>query len=213
MSSVNESVVREDFEQLGYLVSQPRKYVPGGRQKTADEELDLIVFNPQVKEHKVPEHLIWSTGDLKNVSRAVVGVRGWHTERFYVSRFEQTPDILRFVEEAPIRFAEKLLGASPIAKILCIPNLPASGGLKDKTCEVLKLKGLDGVISFRTMLLELAGRVDVNVNYEKSDLLQTVRLLKNYDLIKDSQMDMFAKKQRRPRKIKSDENSGELAGS
>jgi len=69
------------------------------------------------------------------------------------------------------------------------------------------------VISFRTMLLELAGRVDVNVNYEKSDLLQTVRLLKNYDLIKDSQMDMFAKKQRRPRKIKSDENSGELAGS
>ncbi|OGV67040.1 MAG: hypothetical protein A2283_22850 [Lentisphaerae bacterium RIFOXYA12_FULL_48_11] len=213
MSSVNESVVREYFEQLGYLVSQPRKYVPGGRQKTADEELDLIVFNPQVKEHKVPEHLIWSTGDLKNVSRAVVGVRGWHTERFYVSRFEQTPDILRFVEEAPIRFAEKLLGASPIAKILCIPNLPASGGLKDKTCEVLKLKGLDGVISFRTMLLELAGRVDVNVNYEKSDLLQTVRLLKNYDLIKDSQMDMFAKKQRRPRKIKSDENSGELAGS
>jgi len=213
VSSVNESVVREYFEQLGYLVSQPRKYVPGGRQKTADEELDLIVFNPQVKEHKVPEHLIWSTGDLKNVSRAVVGVRGWHTERFYVSRFEQTPDILRFVEEAPIRFAEKLLGASPIAKILCIPNLPASGGLKDKTCEVLKLKGLDGVISFRTMLLELAGRVDVNVNYEKSDLLQTVRLLKNYDLIKDSQMDMFAKKQRRPRKIKSDENSGELAGS
>lgn len=206
MSSVNESVVREYFEQLGYLVSQPRKYVPGGRQKTADEELDLIVFNPQVKDHNVPEHLIWSTADLRNVSRAVVGVRGWHTERFYVSRFEQTPDILRFVEEAPIRFAEKLLGASPIAKILCIPNLPASGGLKDKTCEVLKLKGLDGVISFRTMLLELAGRVDVNVNYEKSDLLQTIRLLKNYDLIKDSQMDMFTKKQRRPRKTKSKED-------
>lgn len=210
MSSVNESVVREYFEQLGYLVSQPRKYVPGGRQKTADEELDLIVFNPQVKDHIVPAHLIWSTSDLKSVSRAVVGVRGWHTERFYVSRFEQTPDILRFVEEAPIKFAEKLLGASPIAKILCIPNLPASGGLKDKTCEVLKLKGLDGVISFRTMLLELASRVDVNVNYEKSDLLQTIRLLKNYDLVKDGQMDMFSKKQRRPRKIKSNTSAEDL---
>jgi len=210
VSSVNESVVREYFEQLGYLVSQPRKYVPGGRQKTADEELDLIVFNPQVKDHIVPAHLIWSTSDLKSVSRAVVGVRGWHTERFYVSRFEQTPDILRFVEEAPIKFAEKLLGASPIAKILCIPNLPASGGLKDKTCEVLKLKGLDGVISFRTMLLELASRVDVNVNYEKSDLLQTIRLLKNYDLVKDGQMDMFSKKQRRPRKIKSNTSAEDL---
>lgn len=203
MSAINENVVREYFEQLGYLVSQPRKYMPGGRQKTADEELDLIVFNPQVKEHKVPDHLVWTTDDLKNVSRAVVGVRGWHTERFYVSRFEQTPDILRFVEEAPIKFAEKLLGASPIAKILCIPDLAASGGLKDKTCEVLKLKGLDGVISFRTMLLELAARVDVNMNYEKSDLLQTIRLLKNYDLIKDSQMEMFVKKHRRSRKAES----------
>ncbi len=213
MSSVNENVVREYFEQLGYLVSQPRKYVPGGRQKTADEELDLIVFNPQIKEQSIPGHLIWSTADLKGVSRAVVGVRGWHTERFYVSRFEQAPDILRFIEEAPIKFAEKLLGATPIAKILCIPNLPASGGLKDKTCEVLKLKGLDGVISFRTMLLELAARVDVNVNYEKSDLLQIIRLMKNYDLIKDSQMDMFTRKQRRPRKTKSAETAaGSTAG-
>jgi hypothetical protein len=210
VSAVNEGVVREYFEQLGYLVSQPRKYVPSGRQKTADEELDLIIFNPQVKEHKVPEHLVWTTGDLKTVSRAVVGVRGWHTERFYVSRFEQTPDILRFVEEAPIKFAERLLGVSPIAKILCIPNLPAGGGLKEKTCEVLKLKGLDGVISFRTMLVELAARVDVNMNYEKSDLLQSIRLLKNYDLIKDSQMEMFVKKHRRSRKAEIREKPGEI---
>jgi len=202
MSAVNESVVREYFEQLGYLVSQPRKYVPGGRPKTADEELDLIVFNPQVKEHRVPDHVVWTSGDLKTVGRAVVGVRGWHTERFYVSRFDQAPDILRFAEEAPVKFAEKLVGASPIAKILCIPNLPADGGLKEKACEVLKARGIDGVISFRTMLLELAARVDVNMNYEKSDLLQTIRLMKNYDLIKDSQMDMFAKR-RRPRAMKT----------
>jgi len=202
MSAVNESVVREYFEQLGYLVSQPRKYVPGGRQKTADEELDIIVFNPQIKDYKVPDHVIWTTGDLKNVSRAVVGVRGWHTERFYVSRFDQTPDILRFAEVEPVKFAEKLLGVSPIAKILCIPDLPADGGLKDKACEVLKARGIDGVISFRTMLLELASRVDVNMNYEKSDLLQTIRLMKNYDLIKDRQMEMFAKR-RRPRAVKA----------
>ena len=209
MSAVNEWVVREYFEQLGYLVSQPRKYVPGGRQKTADEELDLIALNPQVKEHKLPDHLIWLSGDLKTVARAVVGVRGWHRDRFYVSRFVQAPDILRFAEQASIKFAEKLLGASPIARILCIPNLPVDVDLKEKTCEVLKSKGVDGVISFRTMLLELAARVDVNMNYEKSDLLQAIRLLKNYDLIKDSQMDMFAKKHRRQRKAKVKEHAGE----
>ena len=203
MSSVNENVVGEYFEQLGYLVSQPRKYVPSGRQKTADEELDLIVYNPQVSDHQIPGHLVWTTADLTHVARAVVGIRGWHTERLSASRFEQAPDILRFIESAPVRFAERLLGGAPFAKILCIPNLPVSGGLKDKTCEVLKSRGLDGVISFRTMLLELAARIDVNLNYEKSDLLQVIRLLKIYDLIKDSQLEMFAKKDRRVRKGES----------
>lgn len=200
MSAVNEWVAREYFELLGYLVNQPRKYVVPGRQKKADEEVDLVVFNPRVREHRPPKDLIWTTEDLKGVARAVVGVRGWHTERFYVSTFVQTPDILRFVENDSIRFAAKLLGAGSMSKILCLPKLPASNELKQKTIDVLKKKGIDGVITFRTMLLELVSRVDTHKNYEKSDLLQVIRLLKNYDLLKSTQMDMFEKKTRRAKK-------------
>ncbi|MFC1462647.1 hypothetical protein ACFLQU_03485 [Verrucomicrobiota bacterium] len=197
MAAVNEWVVREYFEVLGYLVSQPRKYVVPGRQKKAEEEIDLVVFNPRVKEHSVPEGMVWSSADLENVARAVIGVRGWHTERFYVSTFEQTPEILRFAEKESVRFAEKFLGSGPMAKILCLPKLPASGDLKTKTIKVLKEKGVDGVISFGTMLAELIKRTQVNRNYEKSDMLQVIRILKIYDLLKDPQMEFFGRKQRR----------------
>ena len=197
MAAVNEWVVREYFEALGYLVSQPRKYVVPGRQKKAEEEVDLVVFNPRVKAHKVPEGMIWSSADLENVARAVIGVRGWHTERFYVSTFEQTPEILRFAEEKSVHFAEKYLGSGPMAKVLCLPKLPASGDLKTKTIKVLREKGIDGVISFGTMLAELIRRTQVNRNYEKSDLLQVIRILKTYDLLKDPQMEFFGRKRSR----------------
>lgn len=199
MSSVNEWVVREYFESLGFLVSQPRKYVTPGRQKTADEEVDLIAFNPRVGEQVRPSRIVWTTADVKSVSRAVVGVRGWHTERFYAKTFEQAPDILRFVEQPSVRFAAKLLGSDDMLKVLCIPRLPASGELKEETIALLKEKGIDGVISFRTMLLELIRHVDTNRNYEKSDLLQIIRLLKNYELLKDDQMELFARRRRTSR--------------
>lgn len=196
MAGVNESVVREYFEAHGFLVSQPRKYI--GKQAGAEDEVDLVVINPGVKEQKLPDYLVWTAADLKHVSRAVVGVRGWHTERFSVSTFKQTPEILRFVEEQAMRYATRILGDAPIARILCLPRLPASGELKDKTLAVLKEKGLDGVISFETILVELMRSVDMNKNYEKSDLLQVIRLLKCYDLLKDEQMDLFDKKRRKP---------------
>jgi len=36
----------------------------------------------------------------------------------------------------------------------------------------------------------------VNRNYEKSDVLQMLRILKNYDLLKDRQMELFKSKKK-----------------
>jgi hypothetical protein len=197
MAAVSEWIVREYFEGLGYLVNQPRKHVVPGRHKMAQEEIDLVVHNPRIREQKLPGHLVWTREDLAGISRAIVAVRGWHTERFYPSTFEQAPEILRFVEEDAVTFAREMLGGGPPAKILCLPRLPASGDLKEQAITVLQEKGIDGVLSFETMLVELIARVDVNRNYEKSDLLQTIRILKNYGLLKDSQLDLFEKPPKR----------------
>jgi len=200
MSAVNEAIAREYFEVLGYLVSQPCKYTPA-RHKKADEELDLLIIHPQVREHQVPDRLVWTSADLRTVARAVVGVRGWHTDRFYAATFEQTPEMLRFAERAARRAAAERLGAEPVAAILCLPELPASGELKEKTLRALKERGIDGVLSFRTMLQELVAKVDINRNYDKSDMLQMLRILKTYGLVRDPQMELFGRRARKSKDV------------
>jgi hypothetical protein len=59
---------------------------------------------------------------------------------------------------------------------------------------MLREKGVDFVLLFPTMLRELMRHVEVSKNYEKSELLQTLRILKNYDLLKDEQLELFRRK-------------------
>jgi len=202
MSSVSEWIVREYFEMQGYLVSQPCKYAPSGRRKRLDEEVDLVVVNPLIAELKLPDYMIWTTADLKSVPRAVVGIYGWHTERFYPTMLAQIPEMLRFASEESVRLVSRRLGGAPLAKILCFPQLPASENLRTDTLKLLKQKGVDGVLLFRTLLQELATGVDINKNYDKSDLLQMLRIMKNYDLIKTPQMELFGSRKRRQTKVK-----------
>lgn len=197
MSSVNEGIVREYFESLGFLVSQPRKYQVVARAKRPDEEIDLLVLNPNAGEQRLPEGMLWSAADLGGIARAIVGVRGWHTDRFSPGKLKLAPEVFRFAEADVVGMAPSFIGAGPLAKILCLPELPASATLQKQTLQILREHGIDGVILFRTMLLELAARVEVSKIYEKSDLLQVLRILKNYDLLKDAQLDLFKTKRKR----------------
>ncbi|MDA1087390.1 MAG: hypothetical protein O2901_10285 [Verrucomicrobia bacterium] len=196
MSAVNEWIVREYFESLGFLTSQPHKYVAVGRHREADEEFDLLVVNPRAETLVIPEHQVWTGRDLPGIKRAIVAVRGWHSGRFSVATFENSPELLRIVEPDVLEAAGQRLGPGPVAKILCLPKLPASGELKKDTIAVLKAKGIDGVLPFQTILQELIKSVDANQHYEKSDLLQLLRMLKSYDLIRDSQLELFSKRPR-----------------
>ena len=197
MAAVNEWIVREYFEQLGYLVHQPTKHVATGRHEESEREGNLMIMNPCVKDHVVPKQAVWTSEDMKGIARAVVCVRGWHTGRFYLKNFEHDSDLLGFVDGQALRLAHKLVGPGPIARVLCLSKLPASEELEEKTLRYLREKGVDGVITFSTMLAELIHRVDGSRNYEKSDLLQIIRILKIYDFFKDYQMELFGKKKPR----------------
>ncbi len=199
MSSVSEWIVREYFELQGYLVSQPCKYAPGGRHKRLDEETDLVVVNPALTAQPLPETMLWTAADLKGIPQAVVGVCGWHTDRFYPKTLDHIPELLRFASEEAVRLVARRLGGARPAKILCFPQLPASEKLRADTLKLLKQKGVDGVLLFRTLLLEMIAGLDSNKNYEKSDLLQMLRILKNYDLIKHPQLELFGRKRRPPK--------------
>ena len=200
MASVSEWIAREYFEMLGYMVIQPCKYSVSGRSKRIEEETDIVVLNPLVTVHSLPRSILWTTPNLKTIARAVVGVYGWHTERFYPAMLKNLPEIVRFAGHESVKMAARQLGSNEIAKILCLPHLPVAQKLKEDTLRILKSKGIDGVLEFRTMLVEIIKVVDKKRNYEKSDILQVIRILKNYDLFKDAQLELFSSRRAGRRK-------------
>lgn len=200
MTAVNEWIAREYFEQMGFLVLQPVKYQVAARGKTPYEEIDLIVANPAPLTSTPADTVCWTSQDIRAVRHAVVGVRGWHTDRFSPSLIETSPEVFRFTSEEVLRQVRSLTGfEGPVSRILCMPGLPASESLRANAAALLRQKGIDGVISFKQMLLDLAAGIDVQHNYEKSDLLQILRILKNYDLLRDAQLDFFDQRRRRSR--------------
>jgi len=56
---------------------------------------------------------------------------------------------------------------------------------------MLNACGAGGIIAFRSILLDLIHKVEVNRSYRKSDTLEVLRILKNYDLLRDPQMDFL----------------------
>ncbi len=197
MAVVSEWIVREYLESLGFLVIQPQKHKVAARTKRTEEEVDLLAYQPGVKEQHIPSDVVWTGREMKKIARALIGVRGWHTDRFSPAVLTLSPEIFRFAAPEVEKEVSPLLGGGPTAKILCLSGLPASGALKQKAMEMFKEKGIDGVIFFRTMLVELAAKIDKNKNYERSDLLQIIRILKSYDLLKDPQLELFNRKKKR----------------
>lgn len=191
MSAVDEQVVREFFEAHGFLVCQRRKYLVQARPKTTTEEIDLVVLNPRATPGPVDFEV--TPAALAHVNRAVVAVKGWHTETFGPGVLAHQPKIFGFVEKQAVAEAEQLTGGGPVVKILVVPGLPREARTRQRSVELLRARGVDGVISFRTMLLELIAGVRPNRNYDRSDLLQVLRLLKNYDLLKEPQMELKLK--------------------
>ncbi len=196
MSAIDEGIVREYFEQNGFLVRQVRKYQVQARKKNDDEEIDLIVYNPAwTRDARRPDFFLFSN-ELPNLHRAVVAVKPWHTGVFTPNMLRSSPEIFRFLEDNVIKEVARYFPKDDesddggLAKILVLPGLPTQEPYRTQSVELLKERGVDGIISFRAMLLDLIDKVEVNRNYRKSDTLEVIRILKNYELLRDGQLDL-----------------------
>jgi hypothetical protein len=199
MAAVSETIVREYFELNGFLVRQPRKYIAQTRRE--DEDIDFFVLNPQPRDREVPLPFILSSEDLPGITRAVIVVKGWHTETFSSAVLANAPEIFRFVEPAAFKRAAESFGDDgAITKILVIPALPQDEESRLQSIELLRARGIDAVIPFRTILGDLIAQTETNRNYQKSDVLQMIRVLKNYDFFKEPQLELFKSKRRRKRR-------------
>ena len=139
-----------------------------------------------------------ASADLTGLARAVIVVKGWHTETFSPAVLANAPEIFRFVEPAAFQQIAKTFGDDgPLTKILVVPALPHGDEAREQSIGLLRAKGIDAVIPFRTMLADLIGQIEVNRNYQKSDLLQIIRILKNYDFFREPQMELFKARKRK----------------
>jgi hypothetical protein len=194
MSAVSETIVREYFELHGFFVRQLRKYITPSRRE--DDEADFLVLNPRAQVAG-PTPFVLSSGDLAGLARALVVVKGWHTDTFSLSLLTHAPEIFRFLEPAAFQQAAKSFGNDgPLAKVLVVPALPHGVRAREQSIDLLRSKGIDAVLPFRTMLADLIEQIEVNRNYQKSDLLQIIRILKNYDFFKGRQLELFKAKRK-----------------
>ena len=209
MSAIDEGIVREFFEQNGFFVRQVRKYQVQARRKTGDEEIDLLVHNPAwQKGSRKPDFFLFST-ELQFVHQAVVSVKPWHTEVFTPVMLKGSPEIFGFLEQNVLKQAARLFPSegegigSDVTKILVLPALPTAEPFRSQSVELLKERGVDGIISFRAMLLDIIEKIESNRNYGKSDTLQVIRVLKNYDLLKDAQLDLLSDRMQSARRARA----------
>ena len=189
MSAVSETIVREYLELHGFFVRQQRKFIAPSRHE--DDEIDFYALNPHY-EPGAPLPFVLASEDLKGVARALVVVKGWHTETFSPGLLANAPEIFRFVEPAAFEQASKSFGGDgPLTKLLVVPALPSGEEARTQSIELLRARGIDAVIPFHSLLADLIGEIEVNRNYQKSDLLQIIRILKNYGFFRDPQMELF----------------------
>ncbi len=201
MSAIDEGIVREYFEQNGFLVRQARKYQVQSRRKAAEEEIDLVVFNPSwQRDSRKPDFFLFSN-ELPHVHKAIVAVKPWHTGVFTPNMLKSSPEVFRFLEDNVLKQVARLFAPDAtedagggLTKILVLPSLPTAEPFRSQSVELLKARGVDAIISFRAMLLDLLEKIEINQNYTKSDTLQVMRILKNYDLLKDTQMDLLSER-------------------
>jgi len=196
MSDVSIGLVKEFFEENQFLVKINRKYIPTKKTRSELEEVDIFVTNFRHQESELHDFVI-NAHNIKKVSNAIVKVKGWHTETFSPAVLTASPDIFRFVQPDIVKLASNFFGTKDFLKILVIPSLPLTPGVKKRSIEILKNKGVTNVLDFKTILGLITKHIKPNRNYLESDILQLIRLFKTYNMLKGPQMELFTKGRRR----------------
>jgi hypothetical protein len=200
MSGFDENIVREYFELNGFFVRQLRKYQVQSRKKRFDEEIDMLIYNPKADKNIKPSGFQLFSNDIMHIQRAIVVVKAWHSSRFTPAILRSGTKVFDFLKKDVLNkvneyfdLEEMDLGKNDVVfkKILIIPSLPSGEPHRSESITLLKEQGIDGIISFATILESLIKSIEINHSYQKSDLLQLIRILKIYDMIKEPQMTFF----------------------
>lgn len=197
MPLLDEAIVREYFEYYGFFTKTLRKACPQAKRTLADEGGALYVKNPAFAVGGREPAFTMFSSELKYIDSAVVCVRGWHEDKAALASTLDGAEITKYVETKILKKIDKwfdidLKGELGIDekpfKILVAPVFPMQEQYRRDVTHMLREKGVDAILSFKSMLVDLIDHVDTKEVYPKSETLQLIRMMKTFDLIKNSQL-------------------------
>lgn len=206
MSGFEEKTVREYFERNGFFVRPwTLERTLSGKKQTRTSG-GIVVHHPGPRKDPESRGFQLFSGDMAAVRAAVVVVRAPHVGSFSPALLKNSSRMFTFLKKEVLGKEERLFPAeesgelkevtgcadsSGWERILVLPGLPVGDPHRGECIELLRTSGVDGMIAFSTVLENLLRQVRVNQSYGDSDLLELLRVLKIYDLVKEPQMQLF----------------------
>ncbi len=189
MSEINIQLVREFFELNRFRVLTHWQH---DEERRHGVESGLLLFVEQVgqeTEGREAPGVLLDQRSVQGLQRAVVEVRAWHGDKFYPSVVESSP-VLGHVASKEVRaLAASVFGEQSVVSVLVISELPGKAKLRTRTLELIQAMGVEHVLEFSTMLASMLEKLSPQSNYAPSQTLQTLRLLKRYDLVQHQQLE------------------------
>lgn len=187
MSDINLQLVREFFELNRFSVLTHWRHAD---ERLRGSEGSSLLFVEKVRgEESASVPFVLGGDSIQTIQRAVVEVRAWHGDRFYPSVIEASPVLAHVASAEVADLAREVFGSAPFVSILVISELPASSTPRVRAIQLFKALGIGHVLEFSILLAALTSKVSSHGNYAPSQTLQTLRLLKRYDLIRRQQLE------------------------
>lgn len=186
MSDINMQLVREFFElnRFHVLTHWQHDHVP----RFSDISSILFVEHPSLEAVQETEFVL-RPEEVGALARAIVEVRAWHADRFYPSVIESSPILGHVAGPEARALAESVFGGPDYDTVLVISELPGSPGPRARAVELLRAFGIGHVLEFPAIMTDILNRISAHGNYAPSHTLQTLRLLKRYDLVRRQQLE------------------------
>lgn len=194
-----ESLAVNYFELNGFLV---RRGFSAGLGTAGTAFPSLIVRN--LKEEELEETFTfgfqWFSSDILKTRRAVVAIVGADLFDLGNRAIKQDKRLFQALKkrvdskqafEFPWDSIEAQGELNGHRKLVLLPVLPKTEPYRNDFCDILSKKGADGVITFRTLLDNMIQQLDHLEDSQLSSHMRMLRVLKQMDLLKIPQMDLF----------------------
>ncbi|MCE2684081.1 MAG: hypothetical protein LW857_02730 [Verrucomicrobiae bacterium] len=195
MAGFDDSLVREFFEVNGFFVRQSRKAPVTGKRKRPEAEGEVFFRNPRTATPGERAFQLFGA-DLVGLGDGVAVIRDWHGQKAVTATTIRRGDFLDFIRKDACETAKEAWASLPegeaaaLIKVLILPGLPAQEPARSESIRLLKEAGVDHVISLRTIVENLVQHAEAPTSRE-SPTLALLRLLRVYDMVRTTQLELF----------------------